>query len=160
MEYFPKIDENLSKMSKNSWKTSTMWPWTLWLHQGGCQRAGSIYLVKYGMYTCICTCTCTRTHMHAHEHYLNASKHFCDGELQYFTWWDGSRDITWPSASRMSYINLKLWNLAATHYSCALWTHANEQDEPPHFQCEGVWLAGQATGESWRFPHHCPTPQY
>ena len=35
-------------MTENSWKTSISSPWTTCTHQGVCQRAGSVYLAKYG----------------------------------------------------------------------------------------------------------------
>ncbi len=42
-----KIGENWSKVTKSSWKTSILSPWTPCTHQGVCQCAGSVYLAKY-----------------------------------------------------------------------------------------------------------------
>ncbi len=44
-----KIGKTWSKMSKDSWKTPRIFLWSPWIHQGVCQHAGSVYLVKYGI---------------------------------------------------------------------------------------------------------------
>ena len=46
-----KIGENLSEMSKISWKNLTILLWTPWFHQGVWQRTWSVYLVKYGSWS-------------------------------------------------------------------------------------------------------------
>ncbi len=46
-----KIGKNWSKITKIGFKTPKMLPWTSWIHQGVCQRAGRVYSAFYGSHS-------------------------------------------------------------------------------------------------------------